>query len=36
MDLEESIKTIFTIVNNLESTVEKINKKIINVKQVSQ
>lgn len=36
MDLEESIKTIFSTVNNLEGTVERINKKIINVKQVIQ
>lgn len=36
MDLEESIKTIFSTVNNIEGTVEKINKKIINVKQVIQ
>ena len=36
MDLEESIKTIFNTINNIEGVVEKINKKIINVKQVIQ
>ena len=34
MDLEENVKTIFSTVNNLESTVERINKKIINIRQV--
>ena len=34
MELEENVKTIFSTVNNLEITVERINKKIINIKQV--